>query len=45
MVLTVKAVLIKLKTGCKKNINDAIDFALSSPEPDTKDLKKYLFAD
>jgi len=29
----------------KKQIDDSIDFALSSPEPDVKDLKRYLFAE
>nr|BBI37263.1 Pyruvate dehydrogenase E1 component alpha subunit [Palmaria palmata] len=28
-----------------KQIEDSVDFALSSPEPDIKDLRKYLFAD
>nr|BCB15052.1 pyruvate dehydrogenase E1 component subunit alpha [Grateloupia asiatica] len=34
---------IHIKT--KQAIDDAIDFALSSPEPEVKDLKRYLFAD
>nr|YP_009237773.1 pyruvate dehydrogenase E1 component alpha subunit [Gracilariopsis lemaneiformis]YP_009294621.1 pyruvate dehydrogenase E1 component alpha subunit [Gracilariopsis chorda]AJO68462.1 pyruvate dehydrogenase E1 component alpha ubunit [Gracilariopsis lemaneiformis]AML79815.1 pyruvate dehydrogenase E1 component alpha subunit [Gracilariopsis lemaneiformis]AOM66881.1 pyruvate dehydrogenase E1 component alpha subunit [Gracilariopsis chorda]UAD88858.1 pyruvate dehydrogenase E1 component alpha subunit [ len=29
----------------KTEIDDAVEFALSSPEPDIGDLKKYLFAD
>nr|YP_010199409.1 pyruvate dehydrogenase E1 component alpha subunit [Gracilariopsis tenuifrons]UAD89267.1 pyruvate dehydrogenase E1 component alpha subunit [Gracilariopsis tenuifrons] len=29
----------------KTEIDDAVDFALSSPEPNVADLKKYLFAD
>nr|QCI07995.1 Pyruvate dehydrogenase E1 component alpha subunit [Plumaria plumosa] len=29
----------------KEEINDAIDFALSSPEPKVEDLKRYLFAE
>lgn len=29
----------------KKEIDTSIDFALSSPEPDVKDLKRYLFAE
>ena len=37
--------LDKIKNEVKKNIDHAIDFALSSPEPSVKDLKKYLFAD
>ena len=29
----------------KKQIDEAVNFALSSPEPQVKDLKRYLFAD
>nr|QCI07022.1 Pyruvate dehydrogenase E1 component alpha subunit [Haraldiophyllum bonnemaisonii] len=29
----------------KKEIDEAIDFAISSPEPNIKDLKRYLFAE
>lgn len=29
----------------QKTIQDAVQFALSSPEPDIKELKKYLFAE
>nr|QCI07598.1 Pyruvate dehydrogenase E1 component alpha subunit [Nitophyllum punctatum] len=29
----------------KKTIDDSVDFALSSPDPKTDDLKMYLFAD
>ena len=29
----------------KQQIDDSIDFALSSPEPEIKDLKRYLFAE
>lgn len=29
----------------KEEIDSAIDFALSSPEPEVKDLKRYLFAE
>ena len=29
----------------QKTVKEAVDFALSSPEPCVKDLKKYLFAD
>nr|YP_009293618.1 pyruvate dehydrogenase E1 component alpha subunit [Rhodymenia pseudopalmata]AOM64300.1 pyruvate dehydrogenase E1 component alpha subunit [Rhodymenia pseudopalmata] len=29
----------------KKEIDDSIEFALSSPEPQIKDLKRYLFAE
>lgn len=34
-----------IKGHVQSTINEAIDFALSSPEPSAKDLKKYLFAD
>lgn len=37
--------LDQIKQKVQKNINDAVDFALSSPEPDIQDLKKYLFTD
>ena len=37
--------LDQIKERVKKNVADAVNFALSSPEPDVKDLKKYLFAD
>ena len=37
--------LEQIKQRVQKNIQEAIDFALSSPEPDIKDLKKYLFVD
>lgn len=37
--------LDRLKEQVQQVVNDSIDFALSSPEPSTKDLKKYLFAD
>lgn len=29
----------------KRDIDNAVDFALSSPEPEVKDLKRYLFAE
>nr|YP_010904086.1 pyruvate dehydrogenase E1 component alpha subunit [Caulacanthus ustulatus]WCH57337.1 pyruvate dehydrogenase E1 component alpha subunit [Caulacanthus ustulatus] len=29
----------------KKHIDEAVEFALSSPEPEIKDLKRYLFAE
>nr|YP_009398467.1 pyruvate dehydrogenase E1 component alpha subunit [Lophocladia kuetzingii]ARW67653.1 pyruvate dehydrogenase E1 component alpha subunit [Lophocladia kuetzingii] len=29
----------------KNTINDAVDFALSSPEPELRELKRYLFVD
>ena len=37
--------LNRIKNKIEKVVNEAIDFALSSPEPSVKDLKKYLFAD
>lgn len=37
--------LDQIKNQVQDSIKNAIDFALSSPEPNTKDLKKYLFAD
>lgn len=40
-----EAGLNNIKSKVNKVIDEAIDFALSSPEPDVKDLKKYLFAD
>ena len=40
-----QSTLDKIKSKVQKNVRKAVDFALSSPEPDTKDLKKYLFVD
>ena len=37
--------LEKIHTKIKLEIDQAIDFAMSSPEPDIKDLKRYLFAE
>ena len=37
--------LNEIKKAIYNNINEAVDFALSSPEPNVEDLKKYLFAD
>ena len=34
-----------IKSRVQDVVNEAIDFALSSPEPSTDELKKYLFAD
>nr|YP_009294025.1 pyruvate dehydrogenase E1 component alpha subunit [Hildenbrandia rubra]AOM67267.1 pyruvate dehydrogenase E1 component alpha subunit [Hildenbrandia rubra] len=34
-----------IDTKVKQILQDAVSFALSSPEPDVKDLHKYLFAD
>lgn len=34
-----------IQASVQSVISEAIDFALSSPEPSTDDLKKYLFAD
>ena len=35
----------KIQKKVRDHIDDAIDFALSSPEPEVKDLKRYLFAE
>lgn len=37
--------LKSIDSKIKNIIEDAIDFALSSPEPDVKDLRRYLFVD
>lgn len=37
--------LDKLEEKIKNEIEDAVDFALSSPEPQLEDLKRYLFAE
>lgn len=37
--------LNRITQRVQNNVKEAVDFALSSPEPDVKDLKKYLFAD
>ena len=34
-----------IQSNVKQKINDAIDFAVSSDEPDINDLKKYLFVE
>ena len=34
-----------IETDVKQEIDEAIDFALSSPEPQLNDLKRYLFAE
>nr|WCH56337.1 pyruvate dehydrogenase E1 component alpha subunit [Hypnea sp.] len=34
-----------IQVSVKEKIDDAIQFALSSPEPEVKDLKRYLFAE
>nr|YP_009395396.1 pyruvate dehydrogenase E1 component alpha subunit [Polysiphonia infestans]ARW64376.1 pyruvate dehydrogenase E1 component alpha subunit [Polysiphonia infestans] len=38
-------VLKNIEIKVKKNIENSVNFALSSPEPDVKELKKYLFAE
>nr|YP_009399936.1 pyruvate dehydrogenase E1 component alpha subunit [Tolypiocladia glomerulata]ARW69755.1 pyruvate dehydrogenase E1 component alpha subunit [Tolypiocladia glomerulata] len=43
--LTDSDVLKTVEVKVKKNIEDSVNFALSSPEPNIKDLKKYLFTD
>nr|YP_009391869.1 pyruvate dehydrogenase E1 component alpha subunit [Acrosorium ciliolatum]ARW60013.1 pyruvate dehydrogenase E1 component alpha subunit [Acrosorium ciliolatum] len=37
--------LNNIEVKVKKDIDDSIDFALSSPEPQIKDLKRYLFVE
>nr|YP_009392696.1 pyruvate dehydrogenase E1 component alpha subunit [Bostrychia tenella]ARW61258.1 pyruvate dehydrogenase E1 component alpha subunit [Bostrychia tenella] len=37
--------LSRIELEVKKNIDDSIDFALSSPEPKLQDLKRYLFVE
>nr|QCI08380.1 Pyruvate dehydrogenase E1 component alpha subunit [Ptilothamnion sphaericum] len=37
--------LEQLENKVKLNVDEAINFALSSPEPDIKDLKRYLFVE
>nr|YP_009397862.1 pyruvate dehydrogenase E1 component alpha subunit [Sonderella linearis]ARW67048.1 pyruvate dehydrogenase E1 component alpha subunit [Sonderella linearis] len=37
--------LNEIELKVKKDINDSVDFALSSPEPKLEDLKRYLFAE
>nr|YP_009391254.1 pyruvate dehydrogenase E1 component alpha subunit [Dipterocladia arabiensis]ARW59398.1 pyruvate dehydrogenase E1 component alpha subunit [Dipterocladia arabiensis] len=37
--------LSKIDIKIKKEIDNAVDFALSSPEPNIEDLKRYLFAE
>lgn len=39
------SVIEKINTDVKKMIDDAINFAISSPEPQVKDLKRYLFVE
>jgi len=40
-----QASLNNIKNKVNQVIDESIDFALSSPEPNVEDLKKYLFAD
>ena len=40
-----QANLDKIKQKVQNDVNEAVEFALSSPEPEVKDLRKYLFAD
>lgn len=37
--------LDKIKIKVQNTVNEAVDFALSSPEPNLQDLREYLFAD
>nr|YP_009122195.1 pyruvate dehydrogenase E1 component subunit alpha [Vertebrata lanosa]AJH65953.1 pyruvate dehydrogenase E1 component subunit alpha [Vertebrata lanosa] len=43
--LTEINILNDIEVKVKKNIEEAVNFALSSPEPDIKELKKYLFVE
>lgn len=38
-------VLNNIETNVKKQIEESVSFALSSPEPDVQDLRKYLFTE
>nr|QCI09013.1 Pyruvate dehydrogenase E1 component alpha subunit [Inkyuleea mariana] len=40
-----KDTIDKIHLNIKREIDDSIDFALSSPEPRIKDLKRYLFVE
>lgn len=40
-----QANLDKITQKVQNDVNEAVEFALSSPEPEVKDLRKYLFAD
>lgn len=37
--------LNEIEVRVKKNVKDSVDFALSSPEPNIQELKRYLFAE
>nr|YP_009395602.1 pyruvate dehydrogenase E1 component alpha subunit [Vertebrata isogona]ARW64504.1 pyruvate dehydrogenase E1 component alpha subunit [Vertebrata isogona] len=37
--------LNEIEIGVKKKIEESVNFALSSPEPNVKELKKYLFVE
>nr|YP_009312903.1 Pyruvate dehydrogenase E1 component, alpha subunit [Helminthora furcellata]SCW21157.1 Pyruvate dehydrogenase E1 component, alpha subunit [Helminthora furcellata]SCW24017.1 Pyruvate dehydrogenase E1 component, alpha subunit [Helminthora furcellata] len=37
--------LLNIENDIKSEIEEAVEFAISSPEPSVKDLHKYLFAD
>ncbi len=37
--------LSEIEVRVKKNVKEAVDFALSSPEPNIHELKRYLFAE
>nr|YP_009395804.1 pyruvate dehydrogenase E1 component alpha subunit [Herposiphonia versicolor]ARW64784.1 pyruvate dehydrogenase E1 component alpha subunit [Herposiphonia versicolor] len=39
------SVLNEIEVKVKKKIQDSVDFALSSPEPNIQDLKRYLFVE
>nr|YP_009394145.1 pyruvate dehydrogenase E1 component alpha subunit [Rhodomela confervoides]ARW62707.1 pyruvate dehydrogenase E1 component alpha subunit [Rhodomela confervoides] len=38
-------ILKNIELKVKNNIDEAVNFALSSPEPDVKELKRYLFVE
>lgn len=40
-----QANLDKIRKKVQNDVSEAVEFALSSPEPEVKDLRKYLFAD
>nr|QVY58115.1 pyruvate dehydrogenase E1 component alpha subunit [Eucheuma denticulatum] len=43
--ITNQSIIAEINAKVKKEVDNAIEFALSSPEPEVKDLKRYLFAE
>nr|AOM64502.1 pyruvate dehydrogenase E1 component alpha subunit [Riquetophycus sp.] len=43
--IVTEEIINNIQLKVKSQIDEAVDFALSSPEPELKDLKRYLFAD